>query len=241
VLDHGSDDGSTDALGVTVERMRRSTLDEDARAALISDCVRELLRSYDAVIHSDADELLIADPARYANLQAYAAGAAAAETAIGLDLQHLPAEEAALEPDWPLGTQRQWVRFSGAMCKPALVRQPVRWTPGFHDCDAERCFGKMYLVHLRYADLAAGLRRLARSRELQFARADANPHQRVTDETFEEMVRAIASLPRVDGKIDALISPYMTRMMAGWAAGESQLSLSGDALWRLPASLRSQI
>ena len=73
VLDHGSDDGSTAGLEVAVERVRRSTLDEDARARLVSDCAAVLLRSYDAVVHTDADELLIADPLRYADLRAYAA------------------------------------------------------------------------------------------------------------------------------------------------------------------------
>ena len=57
-------------------------------------------------------------------------------TAIGLDVQHLPDEEAALDPRAPFGRQRQWVRFSAAMCKPALVRRAVHWAPGFHCCDA---------------------------------------------------------------------------------------------------------
>ena len=69
VLDHGSTDGSTAGLGVGVERLSRSTLDEDARAALISDRVAGLLRRYDAVVHSDADELLVAEPGRFADVR----------------------------------------------------------------------------------------------------------------------------------------------------------------------------
>ena len=115
ILDHGSDDGSTDGLGVRVERMRRSVLDEDSRAAVVSDCVRELLRRYDAVVHTDADELLIADPARYADLRAYALAAPEVTTAVGLDLQHIPDEEPALDAAARLGAQRRWVGFSAAM------------------------------------------------------------------------------------------------------------------------------
>ena len=241
VLDHGSDDGSTESLGVRVERMKRSALDEDSRAALISDCVRELLRRYDAVVHTDADELLVADPARYSDLRAFAAEAPEVATAVGLDLQHLPDEEPALMLGQAIGQQRHWVRFSAAMCKPVMVRRPVRWSPGFHGCDGARAFGGLYLIHLRYADLAAGLRRLARSRGLAFARADTNLHQRVPDEVFEGMVRAVAKLPRVEGELDALVAPSMARMMAGWSEGDPQLGLSGDALWRLPASLRTAI
>jgi hypothetical protein len=221
--------------------MRRSALDEDARASLISDCARELLRGYDAVVHSDADELVIADARRYRDLRAYAAVAAEVETAIGLDLHHLPNEEPALDPTRAIGEQRQWVRFSAAMCKPALVRRPVRWTPGFHGCDAERVFGGLYLLHLRYADLGSGLLRLARSRELKFAQPDANPHQRVPDEAFEEMVRAIAELPKVEGELDVLSGPLMTRMMEGWSSGDMQLNFSGDSLWRLPSIMRAGI
>lgn len=247
VLDHGTDDGSTDRLGetgVAVERMRRTALDEVARAALISDCVRELLRRYDAVVHTDADELLIAAPGlgdlrRYAAGAFGVAGAGPVATAVGLDLQHLPDEEGALDADAPIGAQRQWVRFSGSMCKPALVREAVRWSPGFHACDAPRAVAPLYLVHLRYADLGAGLRRLARTRGQTFAGADVNLHQRVPDAAFEAMVRAVAGLPRVEGELAALAAPMVARMMEGWARGEEQLGLSGDALWRLPEAMRS--
>ena len=238
VLDHGSDDGSTEGLGVTVEQVRRTALDEDARAALVSDCVRELLRRYDAVVHTDADELLVADPGRYADLVAFAADADAVTTAVGLDLQHLMDEEPALDAGLPIGAQRSFVRFSAAMCKPALVRRPVRWTPGFHDCDAPRAIGAAYLLHLRYADLGAGLSRLARTRGLQFAREDTNLHQRVPDAEFEGMMRAVASLPRHENALSmALVEPWMAQMASGWARGDGQLSLSGNMLWRLPETV----
>ena len=108
----------------------------------------ELLRGFDAVVHTDADELLVADPARYADLRAYADVAPDVMTAVGLDLQHLPDDEEALDATRRLGSQRSHVRFSGAMCKPAMVRRAVRWGPGFHDCEAERHVGEAYLVHL---------------------------------------------------------------------------------------------
>ncbi len=244
ILDHGSDDGSLDGLGVRVLRMRRSVLDEDARAALVSDCARELLRRYDAVVHTDADELLVADPARYADLRAYASAAPGVTVAIGLDLQHIPGEESALDPAVRLGGQRRWVRFSAAMCKPALVREAVRWSPGFHSCDRAGAFGAAYLVHLRFADLDAGLSRLARTRALPFAREDMNPHQRVADAAFEGMVRAIANLPRIEGALSpegALVGPWLQRMREGWARGDGQLGLSGDALWLMPDALLAEL
>ena len=241
VLDHGSDDGSAEGLGIAVERLGRSALDEDARAALVSERVRELLRRYDAVVHTDADELLVADPVSYADLREYAGVAPEVATAVGLDLQHLPEEEAGWDGALAVGAQRRWVRFSGAMCKPALVRRGVEWAPGFHSCDAAREVGAMWLVHLRYADVGAGLARLRRTREQAFARADSNPHQRVSDEAFEAMVRAIARLPRSYGPFSRLTAPWMERMRAGWAAGDGQLGLAGDALWALPEVVRATL
>ena len=104
--------------------------------------------------------------------------------------------------------------------------------------------GAAYLVHLRFADLAAGLSRLARTRALTFARGDMNPHQRVEDETFEGMVRAIAQLPRAEGDLGlegGLVGPWLRRMMDGWARQDGQLGLSGDALWLLPAAMRAAL
>ena len=240
VLDHGSTDGSTAGLGVQVELVERTSLDERARAALVSARVAALLNEYDAVVHSDADELVIADPGRYADLRAFAADAPDVATMIGLDLQHLPEEEEALETWKPIGAQRQWARFSAAMCKPAFVRRAVRWQAGFHGCDAAPCFAPAFLVHLRYADLGLGLARLERTRGLTFSDPQTNLHQRVSDREFEGMVRAIAQLPRKSGSLDmasGLIAPWLSTMRSGWARGDMQLSVAGDALWQLPAPM----
>lgn len=243
VLDHGSTDSSTRDLGVRVERVGRGALDEDARAALVSDVTRELLRGFDAVVHSDADELVLADPDQFSNLRDYAARAPLVATTVGLDLHHIPDEEGALHAGEPLGGQRRWVRFSAAMCKPAMVQMPVRWRPGFHACDAAPVFGALYMVHLRYADLEAGLQRLRRTRAQTFAQADTNPHQRVGDAAFGDMMRVIARLPRAGEATmgGAAMAPWVTRMREGWARGDGQLALAGDALWALPDGVLARI
>lgn len=250
VLDHGSDDGSADGLAVRVRRLGRSALDETWRAAIVADEVRALLRHYDAVIHADVDELLVADPERYEGLQALAASVdVPVLTAIGLDLHHIPNAEAALDVARPIGMQREWVRFSAAMCKPALVRRGVDWAPGFHCCDAPLVLDRLYLIHLRYADLGAGLRRLARTRVQAVMDPAAGEHQRVTDAAFEAMMRAIADLPREEGKLDpsrAPLTAWIERLRASRVAREGELykldlGLSGDVLWRLGIGLRGMI
>lgn len=248
LLDHGSDDNSADNLPVRVRRLARSPADEAWRVAVIADEVRSLLRHYDAVIHTDVDELLIADPAHHAGLRAFAAAVAdPVVTAIGLDLQHIPDHEPPLDPAQPIGTQRQWVRFSAALCKPALVRRTPEWAPGFHCCDAPLVLGRLYLVHLRYADLGAGLQRLARTRAQAVASPVGLEHQRVPDAEFAAMMRAIAALPRQDGTLDPALpplAPWLDRLRASRADRETQLykldlSLAGDALWRLPPAMRA--
>jgi len=248
VLDHGSDDGSAEGLPVRVRRLLRSALDEVWRAAVVAEEVRALLRHYDAVIYSDVDELLVADPAHYTGLLEFAdAVQEPVVTAVGLDVHHLPELEPALDPGRPIGAQREWVRFSAAICKPVLVRRAVEWAPGFHCCDAPLVLDRLYLLHMRYADLDAGLRRLARTRTQAVARLEGFEHQRVPDAEFAGMMRAIAGLPRREGVLDPLTPPlscWLDRLRASRAFREAEvykldLGLARDALWRLSPEMRA--
>ncbi len=241
LMDHGSDDGSVDGLAINVERLARSALDEDERAARVSARAAALLERYDAVVHSDVDEMVVADPRRFRDLRAFAASQPAdVVTAVGLDVQHVVAEEAAIDPSRPIGIQRGWVRFSAAMCKPVFVRRAVQWAPGFHSCDAVLRTGGLFLFHLRYCDLGLGLARLARTRGQAFATADTNPHQRVAGEVFEEMIGSIAQLPRVTVSFDTecgAMAAWVGGVIAAQQSGGDWLSLSGDQLWGLPRGL----
>lgn len=250
VLDHGSDDGSADGLPVRVVRLGRSVLDEAWRVAVVSEEVRSLLQRYDAVIHTDVDELLVADPLYYSGLRGFvAARAEPVITAIGLDLQHIPDREATLDLARPIGAQRRWVRFSAALCKPVLVRRAVEWAPGFHCCDAPMVFDRLYLLHMRYADLGAGLRRLARTRAQAVIDPAGFEHQRVSDAEFEGMVRAIAGLPQEAGVLDPWLTPllgWLDRLRASRVMREAEvykldLGLSGDVLWRLAPEILALI
>jgi hypothetical protein len=74
VIDHGSDDGTTDDLGaVNVIRIPRSPFDVAEQSRLVSELSNELLGSYDIVLHSDVGELLVADPRYHRNLKDCAA------------------------------------------------------------------------------------------------------------------------------------------------------------------------
>ncbi len=62
VLDHASDDGSTNDLPCNVIRLPSSPYDIAAVSEVVSSFCASLLRNYSAVIYTDADEIIIADP-----------------------------------------------------------------------------------------------------------------------------------------------------------------------------------
>ena len=241
MLDHGTDDRSLDRLGVPVrvEPLGRSPLDEEWRLAVVTERVRRLLRDYDAVLHTDADELIVGDPDLGGLAGVLAGGFGEVVTAAGLDVQHLPGEEPPLDLARPIAGQRRWVRFAASMCKPALVRREVAWSPGFHSCDAPLVFDGLYLLHMRYADLGLGLARLARTRAQAFADPATAAHQRVDDDAFETMMRRIATLPRRPGPVIDTGPPldgWLARMHTARAARAAErykidFDLVGDELW----------
>lgn len=243
VLDHASQDGSTAATPAHVIPLPDGPLDEDVRLLRITEAVAGLLSCYDWVVHSDVDELVLADPRHFPTLAHYAASEPApAARAIGLDLHHLPEEEPPLDPAAPLGGQRRWVRFSASMCKPALVREIVRWTRGFHASEPEGRFGPLYCIHLRYVDLGLGLGldRLTRTRGRALAPGTGAEHQRVTNCDFEMLMNNVADLPRhADAPFDPMlppINPWIERVRAG-----APLELAGDTLWELPRRFRAAL
>lgn len=201
VIDHGSDDGTTENLGaVNIVRLPRSPQDDDWRSKLVSDVASELLTRYDCVVYTDVDEILVADPRYHRHLtDAARAMRGPVMHAIGLEVWHLAAEEPAIDIARPISEQRSWTWFNSALCKPVFIREPVRWVPGFHSVDAPLALDRLYLFHLRYFDEARGLARLARTRAMPWANADAGQHQRQPDQSWLRLVRDVANLPKADG------------------------------------------
>ena len=217
VIDHGSDDGTTEQLGaVNVMRIPRSPKDNELRAALVSTFCAELLSRYDAVLHVDIDELLVPDPRYHRNLDDCAkAMTGPVMHAIGLDVWHLAETEPPIDVTQPISLQRGWTWFNSALCKPAIIREPVKWSPGFHSVDAPVAFEHLFLFHLRYFDVERGLRRLARTRAMAWAHDYAGAHQRQPDEKWLNFVRGIARLRKwTSADIDADREPLAPLLQA---------------------------
>ncbi len=227
VIDHGSDDGSTARMGGASRiGLPRSPQDNEQRLALVTDLARGLLRYYRRVAYVDADELLVADPARYRDLADYAGRMTAdAVTSIGLELVH-GQDEAPLDPERDIGEQRGSAIFSSSMCKTNLIGTVVNWAPGWHAHDGAPRFDDLYLFHLRHADLDQALHRLAITRAMPWASEAAGRHQRGEDDLMHDIVRQFGRRPLADeggivtpdGPIAADLAAFVTDSVPGATA-----------------------
>ncbi|MDE2333214.1 MAG: glycosyltransferase family 2 protein [Rhodospirillales bacterium] len=245
VVDHGSDDGSTDFIGpASVVRIPRSPYEPHKQSSFNSSFCSSLLEWYDWVIYSDVDEIIMADPKYYSNLREYCSHPLPpVVTAIGLNIAHRIDIETDLDFSQPITVQRPYVFYASSMCKPLLISRPVRWSPGSHSSDAPIVFDRLYLFHLRWFDLKSGLRRLQKTREMAWARTDAGVHQRVSDSDMIGQYQGFGRLPPVDNvEFDINIEPIrgvVDQVMTS-SIGRSNdlykidLSLWGQSLWRIP-------
>jgi len=250
VIDHGSEDGSTEGLGkANVVRIPRSALDDEQRSRFLSRFCASLLEWYDWVVHSDADEIVLADPRFHRTLIEYCAdGPPEVVTAAGFNLHHLPRSEPPIDLARPVTEQRRWVRFSGAMCKPVLIRRAVEWVPGFHCAtDAPVTFDRLFLFHLRWFDREIGLSRLAKTRVMPRTNPEVGAWQRVGDAEFISQLDRVADLTRRDSVGFDLAAPPLGDAVRAFVDSQKgreherykiDLDLTVDELWAMPSRFR---
>jgi hypothetical protein len=198
IIDHGSDDGSTDHhTDVNVLRIPRSPMHDKKRAGFLSEFCSSLLNWYDAVIYTDIDEFLIPDPDSYLSLKAFTDQMTAdTVTTIGLNVVHVPDIDPPMDVKINILAQRRWARFVFAMCKPLVTKVPIQWTPGFHSSNQPTNFDRLFLFHLHNFDLPTSIRRLTKTRNMPWGDGPVDHYQRWSDERHEEVARAVAGLPK---------------------------------------------
>jgi hypothetical protein len=200
IIDHGSNDGSTDTLqGFNRIRLPRSPQDDEKRTFFVSELVNSLLRYYEYVSYTDCDEILVPDPRKFSGIIDYCEKVKPDYvTSMGIDLLHKLPDEVTLDPNVPILNQRSYAHYSSAMNKPNMTSRPVTWWPGFHSRELPAKFGDVFLFHLRYADITQTLKRLQTTREMPWARENAGAHQKVSDQNMLGMVEQWGRLPIVD-------------------------------------------
>lgn len=156
VIDDNSSDGSADGLPCPVIRIppigKQSF--EPSRMGLLSGLADSLLNVYDAVLFSDADEFVVADPAKYESVRHLVADRADQDVlgVVALNLVHAP-NEGALEPARPLLDQRHYAKFLPLMCKPAIKRVPAAWRWASHGIMAPYAVDPdLFMFHMKYGD-----------------------------------------------------------------------------------------
>lgn len=250
VIDHGSDD-DTFAIPPTsysLIRLPRTPFDAISRAALISDFASMLAPSYKYVICVDADELIIADPARYTDLALFCSSRNDLSiNSIGYDVCHRK-DEGPLDRDGMISTQRRSMRFNSAMCKPNIARPGVRWSPGFHGSQNGLKFDDVYLFHTHWADKQSAMQRLQVTRTLQRTDPYADDHWRARDEVVEGYLNALSAMSLEDsleiGSGNETIRRYLDKIIDEPGSHEEKitppLDLLSEWLFTIPVRFRGR-
>ncbi|RAI00865.1 hypothetical protein DLJ53_16665 [Acuticoccus sediminis] len=186
VVDHGSDDGSTDNIGAANRiRLPRSEVTVARTQHFMTEMCTQMLKFYDYFIYTDCDELLVVDPKTHGSLRDYINMSRIGYlTGIGLNVVQNIKTEQEIDPEKPILQQRQYAQFVEPMCKTLVTRVPISWDGGYHFCDKTPVFGAVYNLHIKRVDVGVTLRRAALIRTVP--RSDGGGvHQRLPDEELK--------------------------------------------------------
>jgi len=245
VIDHGSDDGSTANLpGCQVIRIPRSPYDPIVQSAFTSKFCSGLTCWYDRVLFCDVDEIVMADPRIAPTLRDYVARALPDVLhVIGLNVIHRIDVEPDLDLSRPVTVQRPYVFANSPMCKALMISRDVQWAGGSHSADAPVAFDHLYAFHLRWFDLRVGLRRMARTRAMEWAHHQAGGQARLADQEFEAQIGGFGRMPRLDqcdfAPDAAPLAGFLDRVLRSQAGREFDtykldLDIWSNELWRIP-------
>ena len=136
VLNHDGTDGSVEAVSDRCQVIpihRTKSFEHRWLRATVEAFQTFLLRSYDAVLFTEADEFVVADPRRYSGLDDYIGQLEEpAARCLGFNVVQQP-DEPALQFGRPLLAQRRYWHASLGYSKRLLGRVPLRWSEGFHE------------------------------------------------------------------------------------------------------------
>jgi hypothetical protein len=250
VLDDNSTDGSTKGLDCTVHRLPPLPGDryERARMVLLSGLAAGFLAVYDYVVFVDADEFLVADPARYDDLPSFLAARPDLDVIapMALNVVHVPSVEGPLRPEEPILGQRRFVKFTPIMCKPQIKRVPAAWRWASHGVGAPfEVDPELYMVHLKFADRDA-LRRVAAHRRALVesdGRARRSNWSVGADDMLDALDRAVhdvdpATVPEFDPSEIDFTTLVEDRGRMHRSTGRGQVgALEHEPLRRVPSRL----
>lgn len=226
VIDDNSTDGSTDDLPCPVVRIPPLTKGhfEPSRLSLLSKFAAGLLEAYDAVLFTDADEFLVAEPEKYPTLVDLVADRPDEPVlgAMGLNLVHHLGVEAALDPELPLLAQRRLAKFIPLMCKPAVKRVNAPWTAASHGVKGTpyRIDPDLYMFHAKFSDRDA--LRAAADHRREMVDMDGRAHRtnwKFGGDAMVELLESIVADVRPD-QLEPFVPPR--KLLSGIVRQEGQ-------------------
>lgn len=161
VLDNSTTDGSTDGGGFVRIPVEHDSVDHAWMASVLGDHQRELLDRYDAVLTTDADEIVAPLP-EWGPLDAYIDRLDEEfVNCLGYEILHMSDREPPFDPDLPVLKQRHYWFANDGYDKPSLATEPTAWEPGLHTrADGRLNFDPdLRLIHLHRMDYGICLER----------------------------------------------------------------------------------
>ena len=217
--------------------MRRVIMEHN-RSRAISDLARTLWRyDYNAIIATDVDEFLVADPDRHASLAAFLqrqSPRTSTLSGLGLDVvQHLPSE-AAIDTAQPFLAQRSVAVISNAYTKPVLAFRPVTWGAGLHRVKGRNfhIHPDLFMFHFGMIDYETAM---GRANDPNLIAAGWGPHMQ-RRETLFRMVEAAMPVPGDTAFAAARQRLTWLRRPLAW---NKPAKLPGPPVVTLPLRLRS--
>ena len=188
VLDHESDDGSTDGDGFVRVPVSHETVDHTWMVRTVEQHQHALLEDYDVVVVTDVDEIIAPRP-DWGTLGDYVDRFREPfVTTRGYEVVHLVDREPALDLGRKVLEQRGHWFANPVYDKPVVATEPMEWVPGFHTTpDFRREFDPdLYLIHLHRMDFDLCLERHRFRRTRAWNELDVKlgwaKHNRITSE-----------------------------------------------------------
>lgn len=200
ILDHGSEEAALrNTHGASIIRLPISEFDDVRRAQAVRHFAESMLKYYDAIVYTDCDEILVADPRKYSGLlEMISKMESDSVTAIGLNVIHDTRTEDPIVDGRSILSQRKYVQFTSPMCKTLISKNPIIWGGGFHSSSHPVSFADLYLFHLRAVDFGESLKRLSITRKLTWADKNAGLHQRRENASLFELFGYYSQWPKTE-------------------------------------------
>jgi Glycosyl transferase family 2 len=188
VFDNDSTDGSTARDGFVRIPARRDRVDAIWTLQTIQALQHELMRTYDVVLVTDVDEIVVPVP-QLGTLGEYLDRFDEEwVNCLGYELLHQRDREPPLDQSSPVMSQRSYWFANGAYDKAAVTTVPLQWRAGFHGrADYQYNLDPdLRLIHLHRMDFDICLERHRSRQDRRWADLDERErwalHNRITDE-----------------------------------------------------------